>query len=471
MNALTWAALALLVPATASSSQESADPPVEQVANTVEAVRAQDPVELEIEILETLLRPMTLEEAEAELSEWLARLQTKCIELRDFELSSLGEEDPAQLELLAEAGVELHAERGRLMDRTRVVIDVVEEKGGDVAQAAAYVDSVYDTPPITGWRAGVTVVEAWIRSPEGGVALLKRLGLAAGVLTAAWFLARILSGVTRRALGTGRSRSALLNEFLVSGVGRLTILLGVVVAIGQMGISINPFLAALGAAGLVVGLALQGTLGNIANGIMIMVYRPFDVGDLIISAGQLGHVSGMTLMTTSIKTIDNQVIHIPNNMVWGDVITNVTASPRRRIDMVFGIGYGDDVPRAKAVLEEIVQGHEKILGEPGPVVRVHELGDSSVNFVVRPWVMTDDYWDVYWDVTEAVKQRFDAEGISIPFPQRDVHLIPVAPVEKSDASESPRPSVIVPERAGQACGSNGGRRLRRIVSWVRSSCA
>jgi len=147
-----------------------------------------------------------------------------------------------------------------------------------------------------------------------------------------------------------------------------------------------------------------------------------DVGDLIEAGGVSGTVSAMSLVNTTILTLDNQTIVVPNNKIWGDVVKNVTAQTMRRIDMVFGISYTDDIPKTERVLQDILDSHEKVLTDPEPMVRLHELADSSVNFVVRPWVNMDDYWDVYWDVTRAVKMRFDEEGISIPFPQRDVHM-------------------------------------------------
>jgi small conductance mechanosensitive channel len=153
-----------------------------------------------------------------------------------------------------------------------------------------------------------------------------------------------------------------------------------------------------------------------------MIFRPYDVGDVVNAGGVTGKVGGMNLMSTTVKTFDNQKIIVPNNKIWGDVITNVTAQRERRVDMVFGIGYDDDIGKAEAVLREIVAGHPKVLKDPEPTIQLHELGDSSVNFVVRPWSATADYWDVYWDITRSVKERFDQEGISIPFPQRDVHL-------------------------------------------------
>jgi small conductance mechanosensitive channel len=155
---------------------------------------------------------------------------------------------------------------------------------------------------------------------------------------------------------------------------------------------------------------------------LILLYRPYDVGDMIEAGGVLGKVSHMSLVNTTILTVDNQTLVLPNSKIWGDVIKNVTAQQQRRIDMVFGIGYGDDIPKAEKVLTDIVQSHSKVLDDPEPVVRLHTLNESSVDFIVRPWVKTEDYWDVYWDITRAVKMRFDEEDISIPFPQRDVHL-------------------------------------------------
>jgi small conductance mechanosensitive channel len=196
----------------------------------------------------------------------------------------------------------------------------------------------------------------------------------------------------------------------------------ILVALSQMGISLGPLLAGLGVAGFIVGFALQDTLGNFAAGMMILLYRPYDMGDLIDVGGVFGKVNKMNLVSTSLLTLDNQLFVVPNSKIWGDVIKNVTAQDTRRVDMVFGISYSDDIPKAESILEDILQSHDKVLDTPESMVRLHTLGASSVDFVVRPWVKVDDYWDVYWDVTRTVKLRFDEEGVSIPFPQRDVHV-------------------------------------------------
>jgi small conductance mechanosensitive channel len=155
---------------------------------------------------------------------------------------------------------------------------------------------------------------------------------------------------------------------------------------------------------------------------MLLMYRPFDIGDAVEVAGVMGVVDSMSLVSTTINTFDNRLVVIPNNSIWGGVITNITGNDTRRVDMVFGIGYSDDIDKASRILSDVIDSHEKVLRDPAPVIKVHELADSSVNFVARPWAQTADYWDVYWDVTRKVKERFDAEGVSIPFPQRDVHM-------------------------------------------------
>ena len=238
---------------------------------------------------------------------------------------------------------------------------------------------------------------------------------------------RTLSRITKRLVRATTDRakldmSELLRNILISTSGGIVMALGVLMALSQVGVSLAPMLAGLGVAGFIVGFALQDTLGNFAAGAMILIYRPFDVDDFVEVTGASGLVKKMNLVSTTITTFDNQTLVVPNSKIWGDVIKNVTAQTERRVDLVFGIGYGDDIELAENVLADIVASHEKILKDPEPQIKVHTLGDSSVNFVVRPWVKTDDYWDVYWYMTREVKLRFDREGISIPFPQRDVHL-------------------------------------------------
>jgi small conductance mechanosensitive channel len=178
----------------------------------------------------------------------------------------------------------------------------------------------------------------------------------------------------------------------------------------------------MGAAGLAVGLALQGSLSNFAAGVLIVVFRPYRVGDFVEAAGISGVVLQVQILTTILKTGDNKQIIVPNSQIMGSIITNYSANDQRRVDMVIGVSYDDDLDKVKATLKELVAADDRILDDPECTIAVSELADSSVNFVVRPWVTTADYWAVLFDLTEAIKKRFDQEGISFPFPQQDVHL-------------------------------------------------
>jgi len=209
----------------------------------------------------------------------------------------------------------------------------------------------------------------------------------------------------------------------LSNITYYTLMIVVIIAVaGQLGINTTSFLAVVGAAGLAVGLALKDSLSNFASGVMLILFRPFRVGDVVSVAGATGKVEKVTIFTTILNTPDNQRVIIPNANITSGVIQNITANPTRRVDLVMGIGYEDDIPTARKIMADIISEDERVLKDPAPTIAVSELGDSSVNFAVRPWAKTEDYWNVYFDLTEKIKIAFDKEGISIPFPQRDVHL-------------------------------------------------
>lgn len=266
--------------------------------------------------------------------------------------------------------------------------------------------------------------------------LLSRVAIFLGTLLVFWIFARLARRMVRRALTSDRVKgSQLLEQTMVSITGKLVLLLGLIVAISFLGVELGPVLAGLGIAGFVLGFALQDSLANFAAGTMILLYAPFDVGDAVEVAGVTGVVDSMSLVSTTIKTFDNQRVIVPNSKIWGDVIKNITAEDVRRVDMVFGIGYDDDIPEAERHLARIVEENPKVLDDPAPVIKLTELADSSVNFIVRPWCATTDYWEVRWDITRQVKLAFDEEGISIPFPQRDVHLHGTEPAATTASTE------------------------------------
>jgi len=235
------------------------------------------------------------------------------------------------------------------------------------------------------------------------------------------WLARRISNLIERGLKRADTDPTLVSFFRNIAYFGLLVLV-IIAAVGQLGVQTTSFIAILGAAGLAVGLALQGSLANFAAGVLMIIFRPFKSGDFVEAAGTAGVVEEIQLFTTTMRTPDNKTIIIPNAQVTSGTITNYSARDTRRLDLVFGVSYTDDLDQVKRVIGEVLAEEPRLLKDPEPLVGLLELGDSSVNFAVRPWVNSSEYWPVFFDLQEAMKKRFDKEGISIPFPQRDVHL-------------------------------------------------
>jgi small conductance mechanosensitive channel len=236
----------------------------------------------------------------------------------------------------------------------------------------------------------------------------------------------IVARSIRKAIRRGMARSKRVDESLipfVSGIAYYLLLAALIIAVLQMfGIEATSMIAVLGAAGLAVGLALQGTLSNFAAGVMLLVFRPFKLGDFVEAGGMAGSVKEISIFSITLATPDNVKIIMPNSAVYGQTIKNYTANDTRRNDLVVGISYNDDIGKARDVILGILKAEKRVLEDPAPVVAVSELGDSSVNLVVRPWCKKEDYWDLRFDLTRKIKEELEAAGCSIPFPQNDVHL-------------------------------------------------
>jgi small conductance mechanosensitive channel len=323
----------------------------------------------------------------------------------------------------------------RIVDRMRVAIELSKRRGEDAQQ---YIDYIASS---TGRKLNFSDLSVlrvqlmqWLTSSSGGLLIARNALLFIGIVALFWLISRTAGLITRSAVRRIPKASSLLGPVVAGIVQKVLIVVGFVFAASAVGVDTGPLLAMIGAAGLVIGLALQGTLSNFASGILILLNRPFDVGDVVDAGGVFGKVSAMNLVSTTILTFDNQLMLVPNNQIWNAVITNVTGKRTRRVDLTFGIAYSANIARAVEVLEEMLAAHPKTLADPAPIVRVHELGDSSVNLIARPWVRTDDYWDVYWDLMRQVKERFDREGIGIPFPQRDLHVPGAIEVRLSGAA-------------------------------------
>lgn len=235
------------------------------------------------------------------------------------------------------------------------------------------------------------------------------------------WVAKVLRSVLERMMRKGKVEETLIS-FVAHLVYVLLLLIIIIAALNQLGIQTTSFIAIIGAAGLAIGLALQGSLANFAAGVLMIIFRPFKVGDYIEGGGTAGTVEEIQIFNTILKSPDNKIIIVPNAKITGENITNYSARDTRRMDLIFGVSYSDDLQKVKEVLKDILTSDDRILKDPAPTIGVLELADSSVNFAVRPWVQTADYWTIFFDMKEKIKMRFDAEGISIPFPQRDVHL-------------------------------------------------
>ena len=249
-------------------------------------------------------------------------------------------------------------------------------------------------------------------------------------------------------------RKSKIDETLVSFGGNilyaLALVFVIIAALSQLGINTTSLAAIVAAAGLAIGLALQGSLSNLAAGVMLILFRPFRLGDYIEAGGTNGTVEEINIFTTKLKSPDNKEITVPNGEIISNVITNYSAKPTRRIDLVYGVGYDDDIKKVKDILTKIVNADERILKEPAPMVAVHELADSSVNFICRPWVASADYWAVFWDLQEKVKIEFDRAGISIPYPQRDMHIVSDVNLEKGANSNTPEKKETKPKKSKTA---------------------
>ncbi len=438
--------------------------------------------------LALLLQPMSKEELLIEADGWLAHVKSAVKKLNAAQLeimketqkaeakaekeskeqkdtesaanADMAEADEGKSEVLDEI-TELNGVRTSRIDRLNVVLDEINAKIGmtadgtekeDVLPYRRYINAVSGlNVDVTDTEAALSTIVGWVASDQGGIRWAKNISVFLITIIVFWVLARFVSKGVRKAISVVEGMSVLLSTFIVGMVQRVIMIIGIIVGLAALEVNIGPLLAVIGAAGFVVAFALQDTLSNFASGIMIMFYRPFDVDDVIDVSGIIGKVQSMNLVTTTVMTFDNKLMIVPNNSIWGNIITNATGSEQRRVDLVFGIGYQDDITHAERVLKEIVDAHPLILKDPEPVIQLHELADSSCNFVCRPWAKTEDFWTVYWDVTRSVKERFDAEGISIPFPQRDVHIIHENPsTAENKPAALPKASTAARPAADQA---------------------
>ncbi len=234
-------------------------------------------------------------------------------------------------------------------------------------------------------------------------------------------VARLISNGLRRAMERSKVEQSLVG-FTANLAYTLLLTFVIIAALGQLGVQTTSFVAVVGAAGLAIGLALQGSLSNFAAGVLILIFKPYKIGDYVKAGGGEGVVKDIGIFTTTVLTLDNRTQIIPNSAATGGMIENFSKEGTRRLDLVAGVSYGDDIVKVKQILHDILANEPRILAEPKPTIGLMEMADSSLNFAFRPWVKVEDYWDLFFELQERIKTRFDEEGVTIPFPQRDVHL-------------------------------------------------
>lgn len=413
--------LMCLVSLSGPGFSQDAEPEPADVAPSAELV---DPG-ISIEELAHRLIPLTKADLDPLSKAWLDIVQSKTAEISERQVALL--DDPsAATDAAFQAIAHLVEDRAGLFERFSMVVSALESKGGDetlVSELRAYRDAVLFNETILASPSAIAMAFLdWLTRADGGLAILKDIGVVILAFVALLFVSRSARGFARRGIRRVPNMSKLLEAFLVGAVFWLVVAVGLLFVLAALGVNVTPLFAMIGGASFILAFAFQDTLGNLASGLMIMINRPFDEGDYVLVGGVGGTVQSVSIVATTVTTPDNQVIVIPNKNVWGNVITNVTASETRRVDLVFGISYEDSIPDALRVIEETVKAHPLVLTEPEPIVRVHELAASSVNFVCRPWTKTGDYWTVYWDLTHRMKVAFEEVGISIPYPQQDVHI-------------------------------------------------
>ena len=380
---------------------------------------------IDLRELEHRLVPLTKAELNTLAEKWLEITRAKTEEVMAAQVA-IDRTDGDVADEVTRRVADIMFERNEFFQKFSAVITAWEKKGGDpdlIAEYRAYHDTVLlDELRTSNIQTVYSEAVRWFSDPNGGIALLKSIAWATIALVGLWGFARLVKHLVLGWLNRLSSLSHLLTTFLAGMVFWIVILIGFAIALSMLGMDVGPIVALIGGASFIFAFAFQDTLGNFASGLMIMVNRPFDEGDVVDLAGVIGKVKSVTIVATTIVTADNKLIVLPNRNVWGNLIKNLTANATRRVDLIFGVSYNDSIEDTLKIMEQVTRAHPAVLAEPEPVFKVHELADSSVNFICRPWVNTDDYWTVYWDLTQQMKQAFDDAGISIPFPQRDFNI-------------------------------------------------
>ncbi len=403
------------------AQEASAAAPVEPAATSVPGPGTSIPVDAPAEVVALRLLPMTVSELSSEADGWILEIQHRTARIVDLKIAIAGEAtDPARTKALQDELAAFTESRRAVFKNFDQLLVSWESKGGAAEAIAGHRKFVTalraDELKATDKGTLLTAASQWLVSKDGGMRVAWHAIAAIGLLLLIWLLAKLVSRLVHRAVLRWDKFSTLLDRFLVRAAFWATMVVGTLTVLSWLGVRMTPILTLLGGLSFVVAFAMQSTLSNFAAGLMIMIYRPFDVGNMVTVGGVTGKVQAMNLVSTTLLTGDNKVIIVPNSNVWGSIITNANVRDTRRVDLAFDVRHVDDPAVVQRILEEVVAGHPLVMKEPAPVIRINEMTAIAVKFVCRVWARTEDHSTVLWDVTEQVKRRFDSAGILAPLP-------------------------------------------------------
>lgn len=415
-GALLLGCLLALASLTTHAQESSAAASAEPAADSAPGPGTTIPVDAPTDVVALRLLPMTVVELASEADRWIRDIQDRTSQIVDLKIAITdAAKDPTRTKALQDELAALTESRRAVFKNFDQLLVSWESKGGNADAIAGHRKFVSalraDELKATDKGTLLTSANEWLVSKDGGIRVAWRAIVFVGSLLLIWLLAKLVSRLVHRAVLRWDRFSTLLDRFLVRAAFWGTMVLGTLTVLSWLGVRMTPVLTLLGGLSFVAAFAMQSTLSNFAAGLMIMIYRPFDVGNVVTVGGVTGKVQAMNLVSTTLLTGDNRVIIVPNSNVWGSIITNANVRETRRVDLAFDIRPQDDSSAVQRILEEVVAEHPLVMKEPAPVIHINEMTATAVKFICRVWARTEDHWTVFWDITEQVKRRFDTAGI------------------------------------------------------------
>jgi len=421
LGALLLGCLLTTAPFHGHAQEASAAASAEPAATSVPGLGTTIPVDAPTDVVVLRLLPMTVSELASEADGWIREIQNRTSRIVELKIAIAdAAKDPTRMKALQSELAALTESRRAVFKNFDQLLVSWESKGGKAEAIAGHRTFISalraDELKATDKGTLLAAASEWLVSKDGGIRLAWHAIAFIGLLLLIWLLAKLVSRLVHRAALRWDKFSTLLDRFLVRAAFWATMVLGTLTVLSWLGARMALILTLLGGLSFVAAFAMQNTLSNFAAGLMIMIYRPFDVGNVVTVGGVTGKVQAVNLVSTTLLTGDNRVIIVPNSNVWGSIITNANVRDTRRVDLAFDVRHQDDSAVVQQILKEVVAEHPLVMKEPPPVIRINEISVTAVKFICRMWARTEDHSTVSWDITEQVKRRFDSAGINAPSP-------------------------------------------------------